>query len=303
MIAAALQRFRLKPDRPPAHLESSSGAGVHAVRTSGGDAAYLKLTPTALGSDALAAARRELRFYRQLAVRVPVRTPRLLDASDDEDGVMLLLAATGTTAPAELWTVDMWTTLGRDLAALHDMADPAEPAWIRPDHLRAALAEPDLVAVERFWGATLPRLGDLISARGDLANAMDALPAVFVHGDCHTGNIAVTGESLSFLDWQMAGSGRPGTDLAFLNVRAAPAGVTSPAELTAAYLRHRDVDRRLLELALLAEELAVYIFQWPPYAAYNAPAGVERVRARASRLTTRWFHQARRQPPVVPPRG
>jgi aminoglycoside phosphotransferase (APT) family kinase protein len=288
VIAAALRRFGVEPDEPETRLESRSGAGIHAVRTSGGAAAYLKLTPAALGPDALAAARRELRFYRELAARAPVRTPRLLDAAEDGDGVALLLAAAGAPADVRTWTPGMWAALGRDLAALHS----GEPAWRRPDQLRAALAAPDLAAVELFWGATLPRLADLVSARTDLNRAMDALPAVFVHGDCHTGNIAVTGESLTFLDWQMSGSGRPGTDLAFLTVRATPAGVTAPPDLTAAYLRHRNVDRRTLQLALLAEELAVYLFQWPPFAAYNTPAGVERVRQRAARLTTRWFQEA-----------
>jgi aminoglycoside phosphotransferase (APT) family kinase protein len=286
-----LQRFGLDSDQSPASRESRSGAGVHAVSTSTGDAAYLKLTPMALGSEALAAARRELRFYRQLAARVPVRTPRLLDASDDGDGVVLLLEATGTPVPVGSWTADMWTALGRDLAALHEMADPGQAAWTRPDQLRAALAAPDLVAIEEFWGATLPQLAELIAAREDLVTAMDVLPSVLVHGDCHTDNIAVSGGSLSFLDWQTTGRGRPGSDLAFLNVRAATAGVTAPVELTTAYMRHRDIDRRVLQHALLAEELAVYVFQWPPFAAYNTLTKVERVRRRASRLTTHWFEK------------
>ena len=291
-LRLALHRFGLDADQSPASLESRSGAGVHAVRTSTGAAAYLKLTPVALGSEALAAARRELCFYRQLAARVPVRTPRLLDASDDADGVVLLLAAAGTPVPVGSWTADMWTTLGRDLAALHEMTNLGQPAWDRPDDLRSAVAVPDLVAIGKFWSATLPRLTELIATRGDLAKAMDTLPSVFVHGDCHTGNIVVSGGSLSFLDWQTAGSGRPGADLAFVNVRAATHGVTAPADLTAAYLKHRDIDRRELQLAILAEELAIYVFQWPPFAAYNTPAEAQRVRQRASRLTTRWFDGA-----------
>ncbi|MFF5290173.1 phosphotransferase enzyme family protein [Paractinoplanes globisporus] len=292
MIAAVLRRFGLEPDEPATGLESRSGAGVHAVRTSRGVACYLKVTPAALGPDLLAAARRELRFYRDLAERAPVRTPRLLDAADDGDGVALLLAAAGKPAEAGSWTPGMWAALGRDLAALHDMADLGGQPWTRPDHLREALAVPDLAVVEQFWGATLPRLADLISARTDLFDAMDALPAAFVHGDCHTGNIAVTGEGLTFLDWQMSGRGRPSTDLAFLNVRAAPAGVTPPPALTTAYVAHRGLDRRMVELAILAEELTIYVFEWPPFAAYNNSAGIERVRQRASRLARRWFQRA-----------
>jgi hypothetical protein len=155
-LAVALRRFGVEPGEPPTRLESRSGAGVHAVRTSGGDAAYLKLT--------------------------------------------------------------------------------------RPHSDRTR---------------SPPRAGSCVS----------------------TGN------------WRL---GRPGTDLAFLTVRATPAGATASPDLIAAYLTHRNVDRRALQLALLAEELAVYLFQWPPFAAYNTPAGVERVRRRAARLMTRWFREADR---------
>jgi aminoglycoside phosphotransferase (APT) family kinase protein len=51
----------------------------------------------------------------------------------------------------------------------------------------------------------------------------------------HTDNIVHSSESLVFLDWQMSGVGRPGSDLAFLNVRAMPAGVTTPPERTARF--------------------------------------------------------------------
>ncbi|BCJ47929.1 hypothetical protein GCM10010168_22880 [Actinoplanes ianthinogenes] len=307
MIATVLKRLGLTSDDPVAGLESRSGAGIHPVRTAAGTPAFLKVTPAALGPEARAAAERELRFYREIAPAVPLRTPRLLDVaeyvdaraaasaagSNDEGaderagGLALLLEAAGTTRDVRSWTPDLWTTLGRDLAALHDIPLPA--TWPRPDALTDALTEPDLPTTERFWAATLPRTADLIAARDSLAEAMAAVPPAFVHGDCHTGNLVVAGDTLIFLDWQVCGPGRPTTDLAFPAVRATPAGVAAPTGLIDAYLRHRRLDRASLNLALLAEELSTYVFQWPPFAAYNTRKGIDRVRHRAAHLATRWF--------------
>jgi hypothetical protein len=98
---------------------------------------------------------------------------------------------------------------------------------------------------------------------------MNALTPVFVHGDCHTDNIALSGESSVFLDWQGSGIGRPRSDLAFFNARAMPGGVTVPPALLDSYLDGRPEKRRTLELALLAEELAAFVFQWPFFAAWS----------------------------------
>ena len=52
------------------------------------------------------------------------------------------------------------------------------------------------------------------------------------------------------------------------------------------------VERRVLERALLAEELAIFVFLWPPYAEYNSPPGISGVRRRAHQLAARWFDTA-----------
>jgi hypothetical protein len=51
---------------------------VRPVRLGSGEPAYLKTTPVPLGPDALAAARRELRFYRDVGSGLAVPTPELL---------------------------------------------------------------------------------------------------------------------------------------------------------------------------------------------------------------------------------
>ncbi|MFD9538574.1 phosphotransferase family protein [Streptomyces sp. NPDC060022] len=234
------------------------------MRTAGGQSAYLKLTPAAQGPDALAAARRELLFYRRPAPTAPVRSPELLMSADTEDGLAVLLAAAGRPVPVTAWTPGMSAALGRELASLHGMPLPADASWGRPDALRQALTEPDLPAIEAFWAPTLPLFAEIVSRRAELERRTEGLPRVFIHGDCHTDNITHTEESLVLLDWQESGVGRPVPDLAFLNVRAVPAGVTAPPELLDAYLSGRPHDRRTLELALLAGELAVFVFQWPP---------------------------------------
>jgi len=289
LFATMLRRFGVVAQETEAHLESRSGAGVHAVRTADGLAAYLKITPAGSGPRAQMIARRELSFYQDLAPAAPVRTPGLLDYADTEDGVAMLLEAAGEPLPVASWTPDMWAVLGRELAALHSMPPPVDPSWIRPDGLRQAIASPDLPAIEAFWGQFLPRLAEILTQRAELERQMETLPQVFVHGDCHTDNIMRLRESLVFLDWQTSGVGRPGSDLAFLSVRATPAGVTVPPELLNSYLGGRPAERRTLELALLAEELAVYILQWPAFAAYNSAAGIDRVRRRTQSLAERWL--------------
>ncbi|RKN03823.1 aminoglycoside phosphotransferase family protein [Streptomyces radicis] len=300
-MARALEAFRVAPvGRPGVALESRSGAGVHTVRAEGGEVAYLKVTGAEAGRGPLAAARRELRFYRELAPIVPVRTPRLLGALDADDGVALLLAAGGEARDAASWTPGMWAALGRDLAALHGTPVPEAGGWGgRPDALLAALDAadapdaadtPDAAGIGAFWAASLPRLPDLLDRRDALrARLTERQPPVLVHGDCHTDNVVHDAGSLVFCDWQETRIGRPASDLAFLQVRATPAGTTVPRALMDAYLDARPCDRDALERALVAEELAILLFLWPPFAPFNAPEAVERVRRRARALAARYL--------------
>ncbi|MEV0612763.1 aminoglycoside phosphotransferase family protein [Nonomuraea sp. NPDC050404] len=266
--AALMSTFGVVPEKSRQQLESRSGADLIPVRTAGGTAAYLKVTP--------AGARRELRFYRQIARHAPVRTPRLLDHADTADGVALLLEATGESRDVRSWTQETWRALGRDLAALHGMPLPAGTDWQVSD------ADPDWATIEAFWGP------ELLARRAEFCAARSALPQVFMHGDCHTENIAHAGNALVFCDWQAAGIGRPVSDLAFVSVRATPAGVTVPPVFLDAYCEHSPLDRGALERGVMAEELTIFLFQWPHYAAYNTPAGIDRVRRRVRDLGERW---------------
>ncbi|MFD2795244.1 phosphotransferase family protein [Promicromonospora vindobonensis] len=285
LLTEALGAFgAVRTDAAPP-TEARSGAGVYSVRTPHGERGYLKATPVGLGTGAMAKAERELRFYQQVAPTTPVATPVLLDILCTSGGIALLLSDVGTERPASAWTDQDWSRLARDLAEVHSMPLP-DGDWSRPDPLGTALATPDHDQIRAFWAPVLPALEGLLANRDEIFARLDAQPTAFVHGDCHTGNIVHGERGPAFCDWQPAGLGRASADLAFLSVRATPAGVQVPSALVRDYLAHRPTvaDPAELERAALLEELAVYVFEWPPYAAYNDAAGVARVQQRARAL-------------------
>ena len=288
LMSRAVREFGITIDHAAVPADARSGAGVHRARTPLGRAAYLKLTPAVLGTDALGAARRELRFYRQLAAKVPVPTPPLLDAFEIDMGVAVLLAAAGDQVKVNAWSGDAWSMLGRDLAALHAVQVDRQD-WVRPDALLDAISAPVSGTITKFWGGVLPGLSDLLDSRDALRAELAPQPAVLVHGDCHTGNIVHAGDGLVFCDWQSTGAGRATSDLAMLGVRAAPAGVAVPRNMMTEYENQRGATVMDLERALILEELAIFLFQWPPFAAYNSRAGIARVHDRTRDLAGKWF--------------
>ncbi len=265
-----------------------SGAGVYPVRTRDGLAAYLKLTPARLGRDMLGCARHELSFYQRLADQVPVSTPPLLGGLDTDAGVAMLLADAGKLVIVEAWGDQAWAALGQDLACLHAVPVAGQDRSGQ-DSLVKAMSEPVPDYVTGFWSDVLPELPELLASRDAMRAELASEPVAFIHGDCHTGNIVHGPDGLVFCDWQSAGPGRASADLAHLSVRATPAGVTIPRELMTAYLDSRGGDATDLEQALVLAELAVYVFQWPPYAVYNSQAGIERVHRRARLLARNWL--------------
>jgi len=288
LMSLAVREFGITIDSDAGRpADAFSGSGVHPARTGGGRPAYLKVTPAGLGAGALDGARRELRFYRELAAGVPVRTPPLLDALETGLGVALLLGAAGDQVSAGAWSDRAWSALGHDLAALHGVPVDGQ-AWRRPDALLDVMSAPVPGTILGFWGDVLPGLPGLLAARAGLSAELASQPAVFAHGDCHTGNIVHGADGLVFCDWQSAGAGRATSDLAFLSVRAAPAGVAVPPAVVTAYLSRRGGDRERLERAMVLEELAVFVFLWPPYAAYNSPTAIARVRERTRHLAAKW---------------
>lgn len=292
-LSTVLARLRVSPDESGRLLESRSGCRVYLVRTASGRRAYLKVTPSTLDLRAVQAAQRELRFYREIAPFAPVRTPKLLDVVADENGVAILLDAAGETQSPGWWTTGQWAELGHALACLHDMSLPTGAGWEdRPDALYEAMANPDLDALRSFWSSSLPELSELFARRVTLWEQLSAVPPVFIHGDCHTENLPVAAGRPIFCDWQVTSIGRPTTDLAFLSVRAEPHGAVVPSVFLDAYLSSRSCDPDMMRRAVLAEELAIFVFLWPPYAAFNDAGAVARVRQRARQLAKWWLAES-----------
>lgn len=293
LIARVAREFGISIDALGRQDDARSGAGVHPARTRDGLAAYLKLTPARLGSGMLDSARREVSFYQRLAGQVQVSTPPLLGALDTDAGIALLLAAAGTQVNVESWSDQAWAALGRDLARLHAFPVPAQDRSGQ-DWLVKSMSEPLSAEITAFWREVLPELPELLASRDAMRAALAAQPVAFIHGDCHTGNIVHGRDGLVFCDWQSAGPGRASADLAHLSVRATPAGVTIPRSMITAYLQGRGSDAADLERALVPAELAVFVFQWPPYAIYNSQAGIERVYRRTRLLARKWLDMTSR---------
>ncbi|MFK3978777.1 phosphotransferase family protein [Micromonospora sp. NPDC050397] len=276
-------------DDPGRQGHSLSGSDARPVRTATGRNAYLKTTPAGLGPAAVAAARRELTFYREVAARVSVRTPSLLAWHDSGDGVAVLLTSSGHPVEPRRWSPTMWTALGHQLALLHGAPPPPGSDWFRPDPLLAAIAAPDAGRVAACWADTIPELPGILARTEDLLSDLNLLEPVLTHGDCHTDNVAFLDQQPALYDWQSVVVGRPAADIAFLSVRATPSGITVPPDLVAAYRSHTGYDRDNLRRALLAEELAIFLFLWPPFAALNTATGVAHARRRVRSLATRWL--------------
>jgi len=86
---------------------------------------------------------------------------------------------------------------------------------------------------ERLRGHFDPAMGERLRAvwarRGDLLDALDALPQTLCHGDCHRGNLIAAGakgerERTVAVDWGTAGAGPVGADLAGLALSSAVGG-------------------------------------------------------------------------------
>jgi aminoglycoside phosphotransferase (APT) family kinase protein len=249
----------------------------------------LKVTSLRRDGDALAG-RRELAFYRDLADQMPVRTPVLLDHYCDDEVIAMLLSAHGDVEPAASWGRRSWLDLAVDLARLHDTAVADPDHWKDDRSPFHALRNPDIAVVDEFWREDLgSSLDTIIESREFLEQEILQAGECFVHGDCHTENILHEDGSLVWIDWQATRIGNPALELAFLNARATPSGAQVPPKVLATYCHHRTIDLEHMRWSMMAAELGIFIFEWPPYASYDSPAGTRRVRHRTRFLAKQWL--------------
>jgi Ser/Thr protein kinase RdoA (MazF antagonist) len=293
LVATVAERLAVRVELPASTL-GKSGSRISFARRDDGRRCVLKVT-SLRGDYAARAGRRELAFYRDLAERMPIRTPALLDAYEDDDVIAMLLSAHGAVAPATAWDRSSWLALAGDLARLHGTAVPAPDRWTEMWSPWPALREPDLPMIEGFWRADLgSSLDAIVASRDRLAQEILQAGECFVHGDCHTENILREDGALVWIDWQGAGISNPARELAFLHARAAPSGARMPPDLLATYCRERDTDLERMRRSVMAAELGIFIFEWPPYASFDSPAGTHRVRRRTRYLAERWLALAGR---------
>jgi len=257
---------------------SGSGAGVHLVRAGSADA-VLKVATAAVGH-------RELAFYRTLAHRMPVETPRLLGFAETGELTVMLLSAHTPSRPAPEWDHAAWLEVARQLAALHSVDPPAGEPWHHTPWLRQVLASPPLATARDYWSAAA---APILTPAADLAAALDAVPDRFVHGDLHVDNLLRDGDRLVWADWQVAGIGNPAADLAFLCFRATIDGADVPHdEMVEAYLAARATDPALFRRAVVASEIGLLLFGFPPHADRHTPRDRDYAARRLRRLVARW---------------
>jgi thiamine kinase-like enzyme len=279
---------------------SASGAGVYRVQVDGSDA-VLKVTGAGGGQRN---ARRELTFYRTLADRVPVRTPRLLRYADNDDFTALLLSAHTPARPAREWDRSAWLEVARQLAALHSIPPPDEDPWTDTPWLRQVLDRPPIGFAEDYWSGTdaADSVGLVLDASGALAEAVRATPDSFLHGDCHADNLLREGGQLVWADWQASGVGSPAGELAFLWSRADADGADLPYDaMLREYVTHREADPALLRRSLVAAEIGILLFGWPHYAARLTQNERDRLTHRLLQLIDDWHTetaQGRQQPGI-----
>lgn len=292
LVAKAAERLDVRVElRESTH--GMSGSQVHVARQEDGRECVLKVTSLRRDNDARAG-RRELAFYRDVAERLPIRTPTLLDYHEDNEAIAMLLSGHGEIGPATSWDRRSWLALAIDLARLHGTAVPEPDRWKDDRSPFHALREPDMPVVNEFWRDDLASsLDAIIESRELLEQEILQAGECFVHGDCHTDNILRENGALVWIDWQSTRIGNPALELAFLRARATPSGARVPPEMLATYCSERDKDLERMRRSVIAAELSIFIFEWPPYASFDSPAGTRRVRRRTLHLAKRWIEIAR----------
>jgi hypothetical protein len=193
----------------------------------------------------------EARFYRDLAVEMPVRVPRSWFADTDGDRYVMVLedlVASGCRFPNP--DDDDMAVRARDiveqLAALH--AQYWETDRFEGDGDLAWLAERGTgdtgggatfirMAVDTLGdrlGPEFHRIADLYLARtADIVALWNRGERTLVHGDPHLGNLFVdprAGDRTGFLDWAVIGRSPGLRDVAYVLCNSVPAAVRETEE-------------------------------------------------------------------------
>lgn len=194
--------------------------------------------PTRAVADRLRLCERELGFYREVADRVPLRTPALYAGQVDEAGNSVLLledvrdARTGDLLRGA--TLKQVGPIVEELARLHarwwDDPDLERLSWLpAPDDervvgLHEAHALESWRSFSRKFGQFMPpnvlELGRRVAHDRSVMDRLAAAPRTFVHGDMRINNVlfAGTGSQDTVIDWQTVTKARGPIDIASLFV-------------------------------------------------------------------------------------
>ncbi len=193
----------------------------------------------------------EARFYRDLAVEMPVRVPRVWFADTDDDRYVMVLEdleATGCRFPTP--KDDDITARGRDiveqLAALHAQfwESPrfevgGDLAWLARRGTGdtgggATFVRMAVDALGDRLDETFHRIADVYLARApEIVALWNTEPRTLVHGDPHLGNLFVDtagGGRTGFLDWAMIGRSPGLRDVAYVVCNSIPSAVRAAHE-------------------------------------------------------------------------
>lgn len=272
---------------------AASGSSVYRLALDDGEGMVLKVSPGHLSEGA----NRELHFYREVGDGLPLRTPCLIAGATTRNLTCILLSAADQSPPARDWTDRRWVQAARQLGRLHHpevVSRIGRHSWLsrRPRPTSAQASERD--RARRLWRelgryeVARPLLEDL----GQLAGALEAVPACLLHGDCHAGNLLVDpvdGE-LVWTDWQEVGLGHGPEDLALLWQRGEFDGGTPPRrEMLAAYAAARGTpDDHTLRRAAIGAEIRLALLSWPPFLSGAAPSRREIIYRRLAALAREW---------------
>lgn len=192
--------------------------------------------PTSRGTAAmLGLYAKEVRFYRELAPQLPVRTPEVLFAGMADDGGSFFLLfedlgpARGGNQIAGCSLADARAVI-RQAAALHAPGwhNPAilDLDWLQPDpaaaaQVRALYPQAQAVFRERYAGVLEPEYMALCEALAEVTAATERAhdKVSLVHGDFRLDNVLFDikggAEGVAVLDWQTLAIGNGLTDVGY----------------------------------------------------------------------------------------
>jgi hypothetical protein len=193
----------------------------------------------------------EAHLYRDVAGDLPMRIPRIHAAAVGADGgyvtVMEDLVASGCTfpRPSDTEIADHARATIDGLGALHARfwASPrfgADLAWI-PERagfgVDGGRSEQSIAGAGHFVRKALAQIGDAqpeafravgevyAGRTGAVLDAWDAGPRTLIHGDPHSGNLFLDGDTVGFLDWGMVSHSPGMRDVAYYCCNSLPTDV------------------------------------------------------------------------------